>query len=113
MEWQVVALTVSMITLANGGFLWAVRWMLNNYRQEASEDLETIRAAIAKESDRRERLQKELSRLREKLPEDYVRREDWIMGFSRMEQKVDAIWEFLHSSYAKAPRNGGRDDREF
>jgi len=58
--------------------------------------LRDIRDSIQKQVGRHERLRQELSELKECLPRDYVRREDWIMSFCKIEQKIDAIWEFIH-----------------
>jgi hypothetical protein len=58
--------------------------------------LRDIKNSIIRQGDRHEKLRKELAELKEALPKEYVRREDWIMSFSKIEQKIDAIWEFVH-----------------
>jgi len=58
--------------------------------------LRDIKQSVIKQGDRHNELRKELAALKEKLPIEYVRREDWIMSFSKIEQKIDAIWEFVH-----------------
>jgi Tfp pilus assembly protein PilN len=58
--------------------------------------LREIRSSINTQNDKNNQLQSELSELKASLPREYVRREDWIMSFGKIEQKIDAIWEFVH-----------------
>ena len=58
--------------------------------------LKDIKNSILRQGDRHDKLRKELADLKEALPKEYVRREDWIMSFGKIEQKIDAIWEFVH-----------------
>jgi predicted Holliday junction resolvase-like endonuclease len=58
--------------------------------------LRDIKETINKQNGRHTELQKEISELKATLPREYVRREDWIMSFGKIEQKIDAIWEFVH-----------------
>jgi hypothetical protein len=58
--------------------------------------LREIRAGMNDQTSRHDELRKELSELKASLPREYVRREDWIMSFGKIEQKIDAIWEFVH-----------------
>ena len=48
-----------------------------------------------------------LSELKEKMPVEYVRREDWIISFGKIEQKIDAIWEFVHQHIESTRKGGG------
>lgn len=67
--------------------------------------LRDIRASIRSQGDRHNELRKELADLREALPKEYVRREDWIMSFGKIEQKIDAIWQYIHE-HIKAGQGG-------
>jgi len=58
--------------------------------------LKDIKSSILRQGNRHDKLRQELADLKEALPKDYVRREDWIMSFGKIEQKIDAIWEFVH-----------------
>jgi hypothetical protein len=68
--------------------------------------LRDIKTSVLKQGSRHEKLRQELSELKETLPKEYVRREDWIMSFSKIEQKIDAIWEFIHD-HAVKKKGGG------
>jgi hypothetical protein len=65
--------------------------------------LRDIKAAILMQVAEHNKLKQELAELKEALPKEYVRREDWIMSFSKIEQKIDAIWEYIH---VKRPNRG-------
>jgi len=64
--------------------------------------LRDIKITKSEQSAKHDKLQKELSELKESLPKEYVRREDWIMSFGKIEQKIDAIWEFVHGFIKKS-----------
>jgi hypothetical protein len=70
--------------------------------------LRDIKAGIAAQNDRHDKLQTQISDLKEALPKEYVRREDWIRSFSQIEQKIDAIWQFVHKIVGD---KGGSDER--
>jgi len=69
--------------------------------------LRDIKNSIVRQGNRHDKLRQELSELKEALPKEYVRREDWIMSFGKIEQKIDAIWEFVHE-HIESIRQGGR-----
>jgi len=68
--------------------------------------LRDIKHSIIRQGDRHEKLRQELADLKEALPKEYVRREDWIMSFGKIEQKIDAIWEFVHQQIEPTRRGG-------
>lgn len=96
MEWNQIAVIVSLVTAVNGGFVWAVRWMLTNDRKRIMQDLADVRTQATEQNDKHEKLREQFAKLREQMPKEYVRREDWIISFGRVEQKIDAIWAFIH-----------------
>jgi len=69
--------------------------------------LRDIKHSIIRQGNRHDELRQELADLKEALPKEYVRREDWIMSFGKIEQKIDAIWEFVHQSVGPTRRGGG------
>jgi len=68
--------------------------------------LRDIKANVVRQGNRHDKLRQELAELKEALPKEYVRREDWIMSFGKIEQKIDAIWEFVHQSIRPIKRKG-------
>jgi hypothetical protein len=69
--------------------------------------LRDIRRSVIRQGDRHDELRQELADLKEALPKEYVRREDWIMSFGKIEQKIDAIWTFVHRHIEPTRRGGG------
>ena len=108
MDWKQVATLEGMIILANGGFVWAVKWLLSEDRKRLAADFRQIRAEALKQGNRHDELWKEVSALKESLPREFVRREDWVMSFGRIEQKIDAIWKFVYE-YVDQKRNSRRE----
>ena len=48
-----------------------------------------------------EAVEQQISQLRRDLPETYMRRDDYVQSFSRIEQKIDAIWEYMRNHLMK------------
>jgi len=94
--WAQVAALGTLVVIANGGFVWVVRWLLSSDRKKMSGDFEEIKGRLSTQDKKHEELRKEFSQLEKDLPKEYVRREDWIISFSRIDQKLDAIWKFIH-----------------
>lgn len=99
MQWSHVAALIALVVLANGGFVWAVKWLLSRDRKMLAENLQAISARVEKQADKHERLRDEVSKLKECMPREYVMREDWIRSFSQIDFKIDAIWEFIRDTF--------------
>ena len=95
MNWTMIAVFVAIISLVNGGFVWAVKCLLAADRKKLAADLKRITDDNCEQDDRHDQLQKEFTQLKDSLPEKYIRREDWIICISRIEQKIDAIWKYV------------------
>jgi len=93
---EFAALVTVMLAL-NGAFLWAVKWLFNRHSELMTKKVEAIRVSVADQMEKHDQLKADMSSLKECLPREYVRREDWIMSFSRIEQKIDAIWQYIHT----------------
>lgn len=100
MDWKAIAAMVALVTLANGGFVWAVKTLLAADRKKLSADLKSITDNACKLEARHEKLQSDFDKLKEDLPEKYVRREDWIISFSHIQQRLDSIWTFINEKIA-------------
>lgn len=87
--WQGIAAIAGLVVISNAGLVWAVKWITAANWKKLSRDISAVHESNGA-------LKDELARLKETLPREYVRREDWIMGFSRIEQKIDAIWNYIH-----------------
>ena len=100
MNWTIFGALVTVIVLINGGFIWAVKSLLAADRKKLADDIRRITDNACKSDDRHSQLRKDFDDLKAKLPEKYVRREDWIISFSRIEQKIDGIWSFINKLLA-------------
>lgn len=80
-SWQDVTVIIILVTALNAGFFWAIKWLVTSSLRGCHKSNETLKD--------------DLSSLRESLPKEYVRREDWIRGFSKIEQKIDGIWNYI------------------
>lgn len=96
MNWADVGMLTGVLLATNAGLVWAVKWLLSRHREMVTAEIAAVRKATIDQDDRELKIRQDLSTLRECLPRDYVRREDWIMSFSRIEQKIDAIWRYIH-----------------
>lgn len=95
-----IGIALTLIMVWSGVLIGAVKWLLGRLLAAHTAHIDARFEQLQRDSaDRREEyrlLREDLDRLRESLPREYVRRDDWIMGFSRVDQKLDAIWTFVH-----------------
>lgn len=96
MDWKSIAALLTVITILNAGFVWLVKSLLAADRKKLADDIKRITDNACKQDDRHDQLQKDFNELKARLPEKYVRREDWIISFSRIDQKIDGIWKFIN-----------------
>lgn len=96
MEWSHVGALIGLVILANGSMVWAVKLLVKRNIEALNDDLNGIRSKIQLHETQQKTLEREVSAIRECMPREYVRREDWIISFARIEQKIDAIWRFIH-----------------
>jgi hypothetical protein len=104
-NWQAIGLVLSILSAALGG-IWAVgkllMWQFNRSLQvqfdsvSAQLQLQTqefgdIKRRLEKQEDNDLHLERQLSALREELPRDYVRREDFTRVIASFEVKVDNL----------------------
>lgn len=104
-NWQAIGLVLSILSAALGG-IWAVgkllMWQFNRSLQVqfdsvgAQLQLQTqefgdIKRRLEKQEDNDLHLERQLSALREELPRDYVRREDFTRVIASFEVKVDNL----------------------
>lgn len=75
---------------------WLIGKLLAAHTAHIDERFEQMNKDSAERKEEYRALRSDLDKLRDSLPREYVRRDDWIMGFSRVDQKLDAIWKFVH-----------------
>ena len=87
--WQDVVAIIIIMAAINAGFVWAVKWLISSKWKDFSCKADDLHRT-------NEALKDNLFSLKESMPINYVRRDDWIMGFARIEQKIDGIWNYIH-----------------
>ena len=65
------------------------------------EDRVYLTGVVADQDQRIEAVEQQISQLHRDLPETYMRRDDYVQSFSRIEQKIDAIWEYMRNHLMK------------
>ena len=102
MEWQQLAVIVSVIGAINALTMWAVQLMMKRHTKQTDDLFE---AASTRDKDHDLKInviEEKLAELKLEVARDYVTRRDFVIAFGRCEQKIDAIWVFLH----EASKNG-------
>ena len=88
----VLAVLVPVVVLWSGVLFWAVKWLLARYQTSLEERFTQIAADIAKTASNQQETEKQILKLKTELAKEYVRREDWIRGWSTVEAKLDAMY---------------------
>lgn len=91
-DWlQITGILVGLL-LAYLGTLWAViRWLLDRYLKQFDERWCELQASAKRGMDEYVRMDKEIMTLRAELPQQYVRREDWIRFGSVLDAKLEKL----------------------
>ena len=90
-SWQFVAVVVSIIGLFSGVILLAVRYMLLGHRNHVESTIKSLSGVIAEGNDEVKRIDRELTELKISMPNDYVKRDDWIRFASVIDAKQDSL----------------------
>ncbi|MBH03990.1 MAG: hypothetical protein CMP08_07685 [Xanthomonadales bacterium] len=93
------------IAALQGGTIWMVRIMIDRGQRQTQQALDK-HLTDSREHDRAqdqriEAVEQQISQLHRDLPETYMRRDDYVQSFSRIEQKIDAIWEYMRNHLMK------------
>lgn len=102
-DWRYIVILSAIEGTTMGVILWAVRVLTRKSTEETKRQLDEI--GIGAQTHEREisRLRSDLAEHRVEVATHYVRREDAVVFFSRFEQKLDTIWEFLHKELSRGP----------
>ncbi len=91
MNWELIVL-ITTIVLALCGFMVAtMKWLLDKYQAHLDSRFQSLEKAQEGEREQWQRIERDLLLLRAELPNEYVRREDWIRFGSTMEAKLDGL----------------------
>jgi hypothetical protein len=108
--WQLLSLLIAIMFALNGIVLWAVKVWLARLAAECERQSTVIDARIEELAARENSLGTHVGVLKEdstafKLvaAREYLRRDDAVIYFARFEQKIDAIWSFLHERDRHGP----------
>ena len=88
----VFAVLIPVVVLWSGVLFWAVRWLLNRFARNIDARFTEVGASIAGLKDTQHVADRQVMELKVELAKEYVRREDWIRGWSVVDAKLDAVW---------------------
>ena len=94
--WPFVAVVVAIISLFSGVVLIAVRFMLLGHRLHVEDSIKVISKDIRSGNEEVKRIERELTNLQISMPNDYVKREDWIRFASVIDAKQDSLNDKLN-----------------
>ncbi len=95
-DWRYVAVLATIEGTTMGIILWAVRVLTRKSMEETKRQLAEMSSSGDLNMRSIAQLRETLAEHRVEIATHYVRREDAVVFFSRFEQKLDTIWEFLH-----------------
>jgi hypothetical protein len=98
--WQVVALTVAIITLFSGVVIWAVRALLKFVMDQQEQRFKSIEETICGQ-------RKDLAELRDELPREYMRKEDWNTFRDQVLFMTSIVDSKLDTLLARTPKDQG------
>ena len=87
--WQLVTLVTTVAIALSGGFAFLFRQLLRQFEKRLGAKFE----ALESQSENWHRVERDLMQLRIDLPQQYVRREDYIRNQTVIETKLDLVIE--------------------
>ncbi len=94
----------------NGGMVWILKHLIArsqaDFQRMLDKHLEDARARDTSQDKRIEGLESQIQQMTRELPETYMRRDDYVQSFGRVEQKIDSIWQYLRDNLMR-PRAAG------
>lgn len=108
-----LVVVVTILLAWTAAFLWAVKWLLKGHFDAIDKSFEAVDArfkslntSIDSGNSKMQVLERDLLLLRAEIPENYVRREDWIRLSNAIDAKLDRIVDEIRSdgSRSREPR---------
>lgn len=91
MSWEMVGLLMSVAMAWSGLLVAAVKWLLDRNQAHIDRRFQALEDAHKTEAAQWHRVERDLLKLRGDLPNEYVRREDWIRFGGTVEAKLDGL----------------------
>jgi len=102
-DWHYIAAMVgtlaALLAVYSAILLWAVKALLKRQSDETAAKLLELMERDTSQDDEIDAVRRELNDHKVDVAKNYIRREDALVYFARFEQKVDAIWTFLHERF--------------
>ncbi len=98
-DWRYLSAMLALLTIYSGFILFAVKFLMRKQSGDLADKLMELIARDTGQDDEIEAVRREISEHRIEVAKDYIRREDALVYFSRFEQKLDAVWGFLHERF--------------
>lgn len=98
-DWRELGAFLGVIVVANGLMLWAVKLLLQRQSETLANKLNELTTSDETQTDAINALQRDLNKHKLESARNYLHREDAVIWFGRFEQKIDALWNFLHDRF--------------
>ena len=100
-DWHYLGALAALVSIYSGVILWAVRVIVKRGNDDTRARLDELLEKDKTNERDIDQVREALAAHRIEVATTYIRREDAVVYFSRFEQKIDAIWEFLHKRFAR------------
>jgi hypothetical protein len=102
-NWQTVAALVVIVTTLNGMSLWAIKWLIERNNEILMTKFKERRRKDIDQDEEMRRIQQEQNEIKVSMPDEYMRRDDAVVYFERLDKKIDMIWSHLLKASEKSP----------
>lgn len=93
--WDLLKVLVPVLLALFGMMAALIAWFADRVAKGIDRSLDELKAAIDREALRIGRVENQVLEMRAQLPENYVRREDWLRNHSVIEARLDLVFEKL------------------
>ena len=89
--WETLGTVAGLLVLFQGLSFWAIKWLLERSQRAIDLRFDALEQGNKQGREATWALERDFLRLRADLPNDYVRRDDWIRFSTVIDAKLDAL----------------------
>lgn len=93
LPWSLITVISSVALAWSGLLLGAIRWLINAHQRNMEHRFQQLELVTKQKTQHLHDLDRDILRLRAELPNEYVRREDWIRFGGQIDSKLDALYQ--------------------